>query len=136
MYEVRRGRTKPPRKRHSRRRASAAKRKRDKLARENTKQEAVTKADVERLGHYAVEEARTANAKKIQRQTIRGRDGQLYYRTPGGPFVKTSGKAVEYSDGTLVPLRPDPRPTKRERVKAKRRLKREARNAEETTTDV
>ena len=88
-------------------------------------QQPVTKADATRLGQYARERARPDNLKRIRKAMIRARDGQVYYRGPHG-WVKTSGEVVELPDGTLRPLPPAPRPSKRDRAKMKRRAKREA----------
>ena len=97
-------------------------------ARRLLRQVPATAADIERLGKLAaVEIARVENAKRLQRATVRASDGELYVRWPGGPWMKTSGKAVMLPDGTLRALPPDPRPTKRERARARRRLKREER---------
>jgi len=87
----------------------------------------VTEEDIERLGRkVAVEIARSANEQRIQRWLVKSKDGEMYYRMPGvgNQLIKTSGKAVVQPDGTLRLLPPDPRPTKRERAKARRRLKR------------
>lgn len=85
--------------------------------------------DIERLGRKtAVSIALAENVKRLERATIRASDGEMYYRFPGGSWVKTSGNAAALPDGTLRPLPPDPRPTKRERAKARRRVKREKRD--------
>jgi hypothetical protein len=87
-----------------------------------------TKEDIKRLGREsAVSIALGENARRVQRATIRAKDGELYVVWPGGTMVKTNGEAAARPDGTLIPLPPDPRPTKRERAKARRRLKREER---------
>ncbi len=93
------------------------------------RQAPASKEDIKRLGkEAAVAIALGENAKRIQRATVRASDGELYVVWPGGTMVKTNGQAAARPDGTLIPLPPDPRPTKRERAKAKRRLKRERPN--------
>ncbi len=83
-----------------------------------------TKEDIKRLGKQAaVAIALGENAKRVQRATIRASDGELYVVWHGGTMVKTNGDAAALPDGTLMPLPPDPRPTKRERAKARRQLK-------------
>jgi hypothetical protein len=84
-----------------------------------------SKEDIKRLGKQAaVSIALGDNAKRVERATIRARDGELYVVWHGGTMVKTNGQAAARPDGTLLPLPPDPRPTKRERAKTKRALKR------------
>ena len=84
-----------------------------------------SKKDIKRLGRKAaVSIALGENAKRLAQALIRGSDGQLYCRFPGDPWVKTNGKADALPDGTLRPIPPDPQPSKRERAKAKRQLKR------------
>ncbi len=126
---MRRDRGSARRKRHNRRRASAAKQKRDKLEAERVRQVPATAADIERLGKYAVAEARAENAAKLQKRLVGSSGGTVYHKLPSGQMVKSTLRARELPDGTLEPIPPDPRPTKRERAKAKRQLKRGERHA-------
>ena len=104
-------------KRRKKRGPSAASRKETRADREPPKAP-------ERLDEDVRETLRAKNAKVMQKRMISASDGQVYYKTPGGPWIKTIAKAVVLPDGTLRALPPDPRPTKRERAKEKRLLKR------------
>jgi hypothetical protein len=88
----------------------------------------VTDEDVERYGReIAVSRALEVNRERLRRCLAKTRDGQMYYRDPDGrgrTYVRTDGKAMNMPDGTLRLLPPDRRPTKRERAKLKRALKR------------
>ena len=88
-------------------------------------QQRAAKADIERLGRHAGKIVSADNLKRIRQDMIRASDGTVYYRGPHG-WMKTNGGLVELSDGTLKPLPLEPRPSKRDRAKMKRRLKREA----------
>ena len=108
-------------------RVQAPKRRTPALGPRLQRQVPVTEEDVERLGRkVAVEIARAANEERVQRWLVKARDGEMYYRTPGAgnQLIKTSGQAVTLPDGALRLLPPAPRPTKRERAKMKRALKR------------
>ncbi len=107
--------------RRSRRRVKS---KRKAVARADTQRPA-TMAEVKRLGRHAGKLARTENLKRLRESMIKASDGTVYYRSPRG-WTKTNGGLVERSDGTLRPLPPEPLPSKRDRAKMKRRLKREA----------
>ncbi len=87
-------------------------------------QQRATKAEVKRLGRHAGKLVRQDNLKRIRQDMIRASDGTVYYRGPHG-WIKTNGGLVKRSDGTLRPLPPEARPSKRDRAKMKRRLKRE-----------
>ncbi len=108
-------------------RVQAPKRRTPALGSRLQRQVPVTEEDGARLGRkVAVEIARAANEERVQRWLVKSRDGEMYYRTPGAvnQLIKTSGQAVTLPDGTLRLLPPAPRPTKRERGKMKRVLKR------------
>jgi hypothetical protein len=125
-HASRRARTKGGRrrKRHNRPSLSAAARKARKARADVVKQKPVAEAELDRIGKYAIDEARSENEKRYQRRLVGSSGGQMYYKLPTGQMIKTDGRAVIQADGTLRPLPPDPRPTKRERAKARRRLKR------------
>lgn len=122
---MRRNRGGPKKRRHNRRRPSSSAAKKRAVARERAEQRPAATADLERRGKYAVEEARADNAKKLQKRLIGSSDGTVYHKLPSGQMVKSTLRVVELPDGTLRPVPPDPRPTKRERAKMKRRLKHE-----------
>ncbi len=117
-------RGRPRKKKHSRHHRSPAAKKFRKTVADLVRQQPATADEINRLGKYAVEEARDANAKKLQKRLIDSSDGTVYYKLPSGQMVRSTLRAKQQADGTLIPLPPDPRPSKRERAKEKRRLKR------------
>ena len=103
---------------------SAAARKARKTRADAARQRPVAEGELDRLGKYAIDEARLENEKRYQRRLVGSSDGTTYYKTPHGQLIKTDGRAAIQPDGTLRSLPPAPRLSKRERAKMKRNLKR------------
>lgn len=119
-----RGSGRRKKKHHNRPTRSDAARKARKASADRCRQQPVTETELDRIGKYAIEEARTENEKRYQQRLVDASDGTKYYRTPHGQWVKTDGRAIVKPDGTLRTLPPAPRLSKRERAKMKRDLKR------------
>lgn len=113
------------RRRHNRPTVSASVRKKRKARADQVRQQPVAETELDRIGKYAIDEARSENEERYQKRLVGSSDGEKYFKLPHGQMVKTDGRAVIQPDGTLRPLPPVPRLSKRERAKARRRLKRE-----------
>lgn len=111
------------RKRHKRPRVPAAAAEARRTRADGTKQRPVTEEELDRIGKYAIDEARSENEQRYRKRLVRSSDGTMYYKMPHGQLIRTDGRAVVQADGTLRPVPPAPRPTKRERAKMKRNLK-------------